>query len=207
MALRFGRHQAIQGVDAGGVVLLSAFCVAVAFKIGIEQLLAAHDFSLSGQKGQDISFVFTQGTLDGLGYIGCTGRGCGLVVVNHLYGVESPLAFEQGSIEGSTDGGGIDRSRHDQDAQVGADDLLRGACQCKGRIRGEVALMEFVKKYHRYPFQCGVIDQHTTQDALGEHFNAGIATNALLKAYAVSYRLSYAFAQHGGHAFSNLPCS
>ena len=67
--------------------------------------------------------------------------------------------------------------------------------------------MEFVKKYHRYPFQCGVIDQHTTQDALGEHFNAGIATNALLKAYAVSYRLSYAFAQHGGHAFSNLPCS
>ena len=68
----------------------------------------------------------------------------------------------------------------------------------------DTAFVEFIEHHGSYPFKGGIIDEHTREDALGEHFDARGGTGAAFEAHTVAHGLPYRFAQHSGHAFCNL---
>ena len=64
---------------------------------------------------------------------------------------------------------GIERRRHDDDAEVGAGVLLKLPCERQRQIGGEVPLVELVKDQGVDAFQEGVVEEHPYEQPLGHH--------------------------------------
>ena len=98
----------------------------------------------------------------------------GLLAVNSLYGVNAALAFYKRSLKCLANGLCIYRGRHDNYFEIGPDDLLCLTYKCKCKVGIYVAFVKFVKYDDAYAIECGVINQHTCENAFGEDFNTSL---------------------------------
>ena len=66
--------------------------------------------------------------------------------------------------------------------------------------------MHFVKDDERGAVERGVILQTTSQDAFGEHFNAGAGSDTAFIACLIAHGVTWLFSQHVCHALCGGTC-
>ena len=94
---------------------------------------------------------------------------------------------------------GIQRGRHDQYLQVGAQGLLGFEAEGEAGVGLKGALVELVEDDAGNAGKLRVADEAAGEDTLGYDLHAGLAAHAAFKAHAVAYALACAFAELGGH--------
>ena len=109
--------------------------------------------------------------------------------VPDLHREHPPGALDQRGVERRAQRRRIDGRGHQQDAQVGAQHLLRLPGQGQGHVALQAPLVEFVKDYDAHAFQGRVVDQHPRQDAFGEHLDPRRRAHAALETDPVPHRL------------------
>ena len=154
---------------------------------------------MSGQKDEDITLVLTMSLHDRAGSHLGTVAFVGLFTVTDLYVKHPPLALHQRGLQGCTEGRGIYRGRHDNQPQLGPQQLLHLAGECQGGIGSEAALMKLVEDHDVDTVKGGILDQHTGENAFGHHLDAGITAHLGLKPHAITHRLANGFTEHGCH--------
>lgn len=158
-----------------------------------------------GQEGKDVALVFAVGPhhCSCHLFIYCVLVGIGLGIEG-LHGKHSSGTLDERCMKGLTDGRCVDSDRHDDDFQVGADDILclQGQCQCQ--VGMDASFVELVEDNHVDTLEGGIIDEHSGKDAFGENFDACLGRHLVLKSYTIAYRLACWFTYETCHSFGYL---
>ncbi len=107
--------------------------------------------------------------------------------------------YDRGVAEQRGDGGTIERRRHDEHPQVGAQHRPRFQHQRQPQVGLQAAFMEFVEDDEPGRGQLRVVLHHPGQDALGEHLDPGAWPHLGFAPDAEADRLPDAFAEQRGH--------
>ena len=102
--------------------------------------------------------------------------------------------------------GFIERSRHQEQAEVRPEDRLGFPGKRQGQVRLQAAFMEFVENDEIDAVQSGIFDQHPRQDAFCQHLDPRPAADFLFETDAVADRLPHLLAEQRSHPCGNLTC-
>ena len=162
---------------------------------------AAHplDFTPARQESQDVTFILTKRLhhrtrkmlLDVLL------RACGRM--DDIHGKAPTCTGQPRRTQPLRNALAIQRRRHDDDTQVGAQRSLHIERQCGSQIAREVALVKFVEEDRTHAFQRGVVLDHPAEDAFGDHFDACPWTRAGFEPDPVAHGFAHLFATLSCH--------
>jgi hypothetical protein len=196
---------AIAGGD--GAVLLFRRLVAVerqeqearALGCGHARGLRASDFGCAGQEDEDVAARFPgEGTLNGGGYLLFKWRG-GVRGVLDFKGILASLgAQDAGAAEVRGDGGGIERGRHDDEAEVGAVGALEAAEEGECEVSFEMALVELIEDDGGGALEARVAKEAAGEDTFGEKAQARGGAGDIFEADLVAHGGSDGLAAFGG---------
>ena len=114
--------------------------------------------------------------------------------------VRPPLARHDGRRpQQPRDGGAVERGRHDEEAQVVAQQLARLQRERQPQIRLQAALVELVEDHEPDALERRVLVQHPREHALGHHLDARARRDARVEAHAVAHRVADALAEGARH--------
>ena len=140
--------------------------------------------------------------------VGVATGGChsdGVVVsMDHLNREHPSLALHQRGMQCIAERRGINRCRHQDEAQVITKESLRLSDEGKCEVGIDAALMKLVEDYYRHPVERRVIHEHTEEHPLSYHFYARCLRDAALETHSIAYGLPHGFSQYLRHAFGNL---
>ena len=140
-----------------------------------QKLLAAADFGLSGEEGQDISCFGFMGFPDIMGYqLGDVFRRGFLGGMLDFYREHAAFALDDGGLQFCGQCLRVNGSRHNNDSEVFPQERLRLPRKGQSLVAVDAALMEFVKDNGRYAIQGGILDEHARKDTLCDNLDAGI---------------------------------
>jgi hypothetical protein len=103
-----------------------------------------------------------------------------------------------GLAEQRRDACAVERRRHDQDAQLVAQQLLRLQREREPQVGVQAALVVLVEEHGAERLQCRIVLQHPRQHALGHDLHARAGPDARLVADAVADRLADLLAERRG---------
>ena len=126
------------------------------------------------------------------------------VMLSH--GMSAALSSNDRSVaEQLRDCRSVQRRRHDQQAQVLTQPALAVEAERQSQIGMQAALVEFIKNDQPDPLQRRVALQAAGKQALGQHFDTGLARNPPVEADAIADCRADRLAQLFGHARRRRP--
>ena len=166
------------------------------------------DFPYAGQEGEDIALLFPPGGSDRLRH-GIFHRELRRrSEPSDLQGVRPACAFDHLRIgpQKLCEPRAVDRGRHDQNAQIVAQDGAAFERERKAQIAVEVTLMRFVEEDGGYSRQFGIGENGVHEDGFGHHQYAGAGRAFAVEPRQVADGFPRLFVQRFRHAFRGGPC-
>jgi hypothetical protein len=93
----------------------------------------------------------------------------------------------------------LERRRHDDDAQVGAEHRTRLEREREPEIGGEMPLVELVEQHRGDALESGVVLHHPREDPFGDDLDARARPDARFVAHAIPDRLARLLAEQARH--------
>ncbi len=166
-----------------------------------QERLAAADLGGAGKKDQERSGVGPQRARDGIGDLWFDRDARLAPEIAGLDREGAAGAFDQRRIaEELADARAVERRRHDQKLELGAQALLHVARQRQAEVAVEGALVELVEQNGGDARERGVVEDEAREHALGHHLDARRGRDFGAEAYAVADAGADGFAQRRSHA-------
>ena len=125
--------------------------------------------------------------------------------MDHLNREHPSLALHQWGMQCMAERRGINRCRHQYEAQVITKESLRLSDEGKGEVGIDAALMKLIEDNYRHSVERRVIHEHTEEHSLCDNFYARCLRDAALETHSIAYGLPHWFSQYLCHTFGNLP--
>ena len=113
--------------------------------------------------------------------------------------ITSPLATQTRRIELLRQSIAIQRRRHDDDAQIGAQLRLHIQREGQGKVGTEVAFVKLIEQNGTDAIQTGIILDQAREDAFGDDLDTGSLADSGFKPDAIANPLTNRFRHGGGH--------
>ena len=169
-----------------------------------EQRLHPPDFGFAGQEHQNAAVTIAGRVADEMGDGGRVAQ-AGIRAARQPAGFHrigaAPRGDDGRAVEHRGNRFGVERCRHHQDLQVGAQRLACLPGQGKAKIGVERAFVKFVEDHRADPRQIRGRLQHPGQDTFGDDLDPGGLRDPGLAAYPVADGMPDRLAQSIGHAF------
>ena len=160
------------------------------------------DLSHARQEGEHVSLRFSPGRNDRLGH--------GFLYPLMRIGAQ-PLDFERKRLAGTLDhgcipaqdpgeAGAVDRCRHDDHAQVLAQDDLALERKREAKVPVEVTFVRLVEQHRRHAGKLGIVEQAVDEDRLGYDEDPRLRRLPAVHAGRIADRLAGFLAQQFGHS-------
>ncbi len=171
-----------------------------------QERLAAADLGGAGKKDQERSGIGPQRASDGAGDLRFDR---GARVAAEIAGLDregAAGALDQRRIaEELADARAVERRRHHQELEVGAQALLHVVRQRQAEVAVERALVELVEQNGGDAGERGIVEHKAREHALGHHFDARRGRDFGAEAHAVAHAGADGFAQRRRHARGRRP--
>ena len=189
--LRGGLQRAVQGsdVDIGPTQTL------------VQPRLGPANLALARQEDQNAAGFLGQGPLDGAADPLFKSLALIAAQIASIDREHSPLALDDRRIgQQRRDPGAVQGGRHDEQAEVVAQDALDVAREGQAQIGVQAALVKLVEQHRRDPVQAGVVENHARENTLGDDLDPGPGRDLRLQTDSETHRLADGFTQVGRHA-------
>ena len=144
-----------------------------------------------------------QGVVDGAGGICGNGLALRLVEVAGLDRKDAARRIDHRRIaEMRGNPRGVERRRHDEDAEIVAQAALDVEREGEAEVTVERAFVEFVEDDEAHAGELRIGLQAAGEDAFGDHLDAGPGRDLAVEPHGVAHRAAHLLAQRLGHA----PC-
>ena len=94
----------------------------------------------------------------------------------------------------------LERRRHHDDLQIGAQRALRITRERQAEIALQASLVEFVEQDCGHPLQFRIVEDHAREHAFGDDLDARLRSHARIQTHAIADRLANALAAFAGHS-------
>ena len=166
---------------------------------GFQTGLQPVHFPFTRQKDQDISLLLLQGIFHQSGGNRKHLLSCWPVQVTNIHREQPAIGHYGLSTKELGYGGFFQCGGHDQQTQILPQGSPHIQAQGQGKIGLQGTLMELIENHQTHTGKFGVLLQTPHQQAFGQHFDAGLAADALFHTHLVSHCLSGVLLQQIRH--------